>query len=211
MDFQALEYIYIPSGNPGAATLLLLHGTGGDERDLLPFAEYFGGLNVLSVRGNVLENGMPRFFKRIGMGIFDEKDLEFRTRELVDFLNKIAGEKHFDVSKIIALGYSNGANIAGAVLNLFPDFLLGAILLRPMLPFQEKTFLENSRKTPVFLSSGKNDPTVPASDTQKYIGLLENAGFATTHHNLPAGHNLTQQDLDLAVQWFQDNIRKSAG
>lgn len=206
MEFKALEYIYIPSGNPGAATLLLLHGTGGDERDLLPFADYFGGLNVLSVRGNVLENGMPRFFKRIGMGIFDEKDLEFRADELVAFLGKVAQQENFDETKVIALGYSNGANIAGAVLNQYPDLLSGAILFRPMLPFQEKPFGTNSKKTPLFLSSGKNDPTVPPSDTQKYIGLLEAAGFDTTHHHLPTGHNLTQQDLDLAVQWFQKNF-----
>ena len=206
MDFQNLEYVYIPSGNPNAATLLLLHGTGGDERDLLPFAKYFDGLNVLSVRGNVLENGMPRFFKRIGMGIFDEKDLEFRAQELVAFLEKMAEEKNFDSSKVIALGYSNGANIAGAVLNLYPDLLLGAVLFRAMLPFQNKVFSESNRKAPVFISSGKNDPTVNASDTQKYVSLLENAEFKTTHHELQTGHNLTQQDLDLASQWFRDNF-----
>ncbi len=212
MDFQDLEYVYIPSGNPTAATLLLLHGTGGDERDLLPLAKFFGDkLNVLSVRGNVLENGMPRFFKRIGRGIFDEKDLEFRTKELVVFLEKMAKEKNFDSSKLIALGYSNGANIAGAVLNLYPDLLSGAILFRAMQPFQDKAFSESNRKTPVFISSGKNDPTVVFSDTKKYIYLLENAKFEITHHDLPTGHNLTQQDLDLASKWFQDNIEKLVG
>lgn len=205
MDFQDLKYLYIPSGNPDAATLLLLHGTGGDERDLLPFADYFGGLNVLSVRGNVTENGMPRFFRRIGMGVFDEKDLEFRAKELAAFLEKVAVQENFDVSKVIALGYSNGANIAGAILNLHPGLLAGAILFRPMLPFQQRPF-GSSRKTPVFLSSGENDPTVPPSDTQKYIGLLQGAGFDATHHHLPTGHNLTQQDLDLAVQWFQQHF-----
>jgi len=212
MDFQPLEYIYLPSGKPGSATLLLLHGTGGDERDLLPLAKYFGdGLNVLSVRGNVLENGMPRFFKRLGMGVFDENDLEFRTEELAVFLEKISGEKGFDTSRIIALGYSNGANIAGALLNLYPDLLSGAILFRPMLPFQKKGFSESQRQTPVFLSSGKNDPTVPASDTEKYIGLLKDAGFKATHHDLDTGHNLAQQDLDLAAQWFQDNLQTLVG
>lgn len=207
MDVQPLEYLYIPTENPEAKTLLLLHGTGGDERDLLPISKFFGdGLNVLSVRGNISENGMPRFFKRIGMGVFDEQDLEFRAEELVDFLQKIAIEKHFDVAKIIALGYSNGANIAGAVLNLHPDFFAGAILFRPMLPFQHKAFSEGHRKIPVFLSSGKSDPTVPPSDTEKYIGLLESAGFEISHHYLPTGHNLTQQDLDLALAWFHHNF-----
>ena len=212
MDFQPLEYIYFPSGKPEAATLLLLHGTGGDERDLLPMSKYFGDtINVLSVRGNVLENGMPRFFKRLGMGIFDENDLEFRAEELAVFLEKIADEQNFDASKIIALGYSNGANIAGAVLNLYPDLLLGAILFRPMLPFQKKGFSESHRETPVLLTSGKHDPTVPESDTQKYVGLLNDAGFDVSHHHLDAGHNLTQQDLDLATDWFQSKMHDLVG
>ncbi len=136
MDFQPMHYIYKPSGKPNARTLLLLHGTGGDERDLLPISESFGeNFNVLSLRGNVSENGMPRFFKRLGMGIFDEKDLEFRTNEMIAFIKEISEKEGFDTSKIIALGYSNGANIAGASLFLQPNFLAGAILFRPMQPF----------------------------------------------------------------------------
>jgi len=208
MDFQPLEYIYIPAAKSGVPTLLLLHGTGGDERDLLPLAKNFGsGFNVLSVRGNVSENGMPRFFKRIGMGIFDEKDLEFRANELVDFLQKLSVEKGFDVSKIIALGYSNGANIAGAILNLQPDFLAGAILYRPMLPFQSKQFEPVKNNRPVFMSSGKNDPTVNPSATKKYVDLLKNAGFEVSNFDIDTSHNLTQDDLDLSVKWFDQNFK----
>ena len=117
MNYQPLKYIYKASGNPEAYTLLLLHGTGGNEKDLIGLGESFGAdLNLLSVRGNVREHGMPRFFKRLGMGIFDEEDLNFRTDELLDFLNNIAKAEGFDVKKVIALGYSNGANIAGAML-----------------------------------------------------------------------------------------------
>src|ERR1700748_1507759 len=121
MDYQ---YIYQPVGNPAAYTLLLLHGTGGDETDLIPLAREFGqGFNVLSLRGNVSEGGMPRFFRRLGMGVFDEKDLTLRTHELVALVQALALKEHFDPSKVIALGYSNGANIAGSALLMYPGWL----------------------------------------------------------------------------------------
>lgn len=203
MDFQPLHYIYRPSQNPQAATLLLLHGTGGNEHDLIPIAESLGtDFNILSLRGNVLENGMPRFFRRLGMGIFDEKDLEFRTHEMIAFIKEISEKEGFDLSKIIALGYSNGANIAGASLFLEPDFLAGAILFRPMLPFKDTLPAAAKSRVPVFLSSGKNDPTVDPNATENYLEVLTKAGFDTAHFELNTSHNLTQQDLDLAAEWL---------
>ncbi len=207
MDFQPMHYIYKPSGKPNARTLLLLHGTGGDERDLLPISERFGeNFNVLSLRGNVSENGMPRFFKRLGMGIFDEKDLEFRTNEMIAFIKEISEKEGFDTSKIIALGYSNGANIAGASLFLQPNFLAGAILFRPMQPFKERRPFPNTSNTPVFLTSGKNDPTVNPKDTERYLDVLKRAGFKVAHFELNTSHNLTQQDLDLAAEWLDKRL-----
>jgi phospholipase/carboxylesterase len=204
MDFQPMHYIYKPSVNPEARTLLLLHGTGGNETDLLQLADGFGkDINILSLRGNTDENGMPRFFKRLGMGIFDEKDLEFRTNEMVSFLKVLALKEKFDVTKIIALGYSNGANIAGATLLLYPDFLAGAILFRPMMPFKNKKTEVNNRNTPVFLSSGKEDPTVNSEEIKLYTILLKNNGFDVTEFILYSSHNLIQLDLDLAVEWFK--------
>lgn len=204
MKFEALKYIYQPSGNPEAYTLLLLHGTGGDERDLIPLAANFGkDLNILSLRGNVSENGMPRFFRRIGMGVFDEKDLEFRTHEMIHFLKETAEKEKFDASKIIALGYSNGANIAGATLVLQPDFLAGAILLRPMQPFRYSNLKLSANSIPVFMASGKNDPTVAKIDTQGYAELLRESHFNVTHFEADAGHNLSREDLDQSVEWFR--------
>lgn len=208
MNFQPLEYIYKSSGNADAYTLLLLHGTGGDEKDLIPLSKEFGtGFNVLSLRGNVSENGMPRFFKRLGMGIFDEEDLEFRTNEMANFLEEIAVEKGFDIKKIVALGYSNGANIAGSLLVLQPDFLAGAILFRPMNPFEDKIPATLNSEVPIFLSSGKFDPMVNPEATEKYISMLKNAGFTVSYTEMNAGHNLTQDDLELSVGWFKDNFR----
>jgi len=136
MDFTPLKYIYRPAEHTAHYTLLLLHGTGGNETDLFPLAAQLGSnYNLLGVRGNVSEGGMPRFFRRLGMGVFDEQDLHFRTDELVASIKAIAAKEGFDPAKVIALGYSNGANIAGATLIKYPGFLAGAILYRPMRPF----------------------------------------------------------------------------
>jgi len=206
MEFQPLKYIYIPSGNKQASTLLLLHGTGGDENDLIPIAKDFGtDFNILSVRGNVSENGMPRFFERLGMGIFDEQDLHFRTDELVSFIKSISEEKGFDLTKIIALGYSNGANIAGAILTKYPHFLGGAILYRPMQPFKSLLPFRNDTNTPIFISSGSHDNTVNPDDTTRYVAILKDSGFEVSHFVIKAMHGLTAEDLSLTNQWLNTN------
>jgi phospholipase/carboxylesterase len=208
MNYQPLKYIYKASGNPGAYTLLLLHGTGGDEHDLLGLGERFGAdLNLLSLRGNVSEHGMPRFFKRLGMGIFDEQDLSFRTDELIDFLKSLAVKEGFDPSKVIALGYSNGANIAGGILLKYPDALAGAILFRPMPPFKSLPEFTTSINAPVFMSSGSMDQTVDPTSTKLYVAALSKGGFEVNDVSLPAGHNLTNEDVDLAVDWFKASFK----
>lgn len=199
-----MHYIYQPSTEADAPTLLLLHGTGGDEHDLLSLVPYFGNnLHVLSLRGNVLEHGMPRFFKRLGMGVFDEKDLAFRTHEMVAFIQSLAAKEGFNASKIIALGYSNGANIAGSTLLLYPGFLAGAILYRPMQPYQVFPAVQDAHSTPVFMSNGTQDPTIRMEDTQQYTKHLQQAGFEVSAHLLPAGHQLTGEDLRLSADWFR--------
>ncbi|WP_111308272.1 alpha/beta hydrolase [Confluentibacter sediminis] len=203
MDFQPLKYIYKSAGNHEARTLLLLHGTGGNENDLIPLAKNFGNtFNILSVRGNVLEHGMPRFFKRLGLGIFDENDLKFRTHELVAFLKEIAIKEGFDVEKMIALGYSNGANMAGSLLVLYPNFLSGAILFRPMLPYKQMPDFETNNNVPVFISSGNSDSMVRTEDIEFYKNILQENNFKVELNQLNAGHNLIEEDMALAVKWF---------
>jgi phospholipase/carboxylesterase len=198
-----MKYIYNPSNNTEDYTLLLLHGTGGNEHDLLPLVKELGhSFNVLSLRGNVLENGMPRFFRRLGMGIFDEKDLAFRTDEMVAFIKTLAEKEGFNPSKIIALGYSNGANIAGATLTQYPDFLAGAILYRPMQPFKKMPLFEHKNQRPILITTGKYDPTIALSDTANYVQTLENAGFNVTAHLLNTSHSLSQEDIILTTQWL---------
>lgn len=207
-EFQPLSYIYQPAPGPARATLLLLHGTGGDERDLLPLAARFGpGLHVLSLRGNVQEGGMPRFFARLGMGVFDEPDVIFRTHELADFLAKVAVKEGFDPAQLIAVGYSNGANIAGSLLMLYPSLLAGAVLWRPMQPLvQQVPTFTAPRPVPVFFAPGAQDPTVRPAATDAYAALLTAAGYDLTRRDALAGHNLTQADLDGAVAWLQSNF-----
>lgn len=204
MQYQPLKYIYKPSGNKEAYTLLLLHGTGGNENDLLPLTNYFGeDLNVLSLRGNVSEQGMPRFFKRVGMGIFDEEDLTFRTHEMVAFLKDVSEREGFDIHKLIAVGYSNGANIAGSALLLYPGFFAGAILYRPMQPFKVLPAISGDQTTRIFASNGLQDPTIDPEATKAYVQHMKDAGWAIEHHHLAAGHNLTREDLELSVIWYQ--------
>jgi predicted esterase len=213
MNYQPLTYIYQPAAAPASGrTLLLLHGTGGDEHDLLPLAARFGpAFNVLSVRGNVLEGGMPRFFARLGMGVFDEDDVRFRAHELVQFLQQVSAKEGFDVQQLVAVGYSNGANIAGAVLLLYPDLLAGAVLWRPMQPLTKEVPTNSAqRPVPVLFMPGQRDPTVQPAATDQYATLLSSRGFRLTRQDVPAGHNLTQADVDTAAAWLQREISSSS-
>jgi len=208
MIHQPLTYIY-QAAAPGAPTLLLLHGTGGDERDLLPLAAGLApGFNVLSVRGNVLENGMPRFFRRLGMGVFDEEDVVFRTHELAQFLRGVSQTEAFDLTRLVAAGYSNGANIAGGLLLLHPDLLAGAVLWRPMQPLTKPVPAAPAlpRPVPVLFMPGRHDPTTHPTGTERYAGLLAERGFALTRHDVPAGHNLIQADVEVAAAWLKEHF-----
>src|SRR4051794_13959879 len=153
-----MKHIFQKGKDPSKPTLLLLHGTGGNELDLLPLAGKIDEeASFLSVRGNVLENGMPRFFRRLAEGIFDEEDLIFRTKELYEFLEDAAKKYEFDRNNVITIGYSNGANIAASLLFHYQDALKGAILHHPMVPLRGIS-LPDLSGTSVFIGAGTNDP-----------------------------------------------------
>lgn len=192
---------FIPATAPDRPTLLLLHGTGGDENDLIPLAQRIApGASLLSPRGKVLENGMPRFFRRLAEGVFDLEDLKVRTADLIEFI--AAARKAYDLPKPIALGFSNGANIAASILLTKPDVFAGAILLRAMLGFEPAT-PPNLKDVPVLLLSGASDPMMPAAARERLAAVLEKSGAKLLHETLPAGHNLTQQDLALTARWLE--------
>lgn len=187
-------------------TLLLLHGTGGTERDLLPLAEMISpSSNVLSVRGNILENGMPRFFRRLAEGVFDIEDLVFRTKELQEFLDEAAIKYEFDRSKVIAIGYSNGANIAGSLVFHYENALQAAILFHPMVPRRGIT-LPALTGTPVFIGAGNNDPICPPQETHDLTALLQDAGADVQLYWHSFGHQLTREEVDAAKIWFNEKL-----
>ena len=186
-----------------APTLLLLHGTGGDENSLLELgASLYPGAALLSPRGQVLENGMPRFFRRLAKGVFDEADLVARTHALADFVQSAAVRHGFDSTRVVALGYSNGANIAAATLLLHPEILQGAALLRPMVPLHPAS-LPQLPSTPVFLASGRVDPMVSVSNVEELAETLRCAGAYVTHHWSDAGHPLTSPEIQATANWLR--------
>ena len=179
-------------------TLLLLHGTGGNERDLIPLGHDLDpNASLLSPRGKVLENGMPRFFRRLAEGVFDLEDLEQRTQELTDFVISAVDFYKIDNKQIVAVGYSNGANIAASMLLLRPEVLSAAVLFRAMVPLVPENQPDLASKS-IFISAGSFDPIVPASNTKELVELLRSAGAEVTIRFLQSGHELTGQDVDLA-------------
>ncbi|WP_449257138.1 alpha/beta hydrolase [Bosea sp. (in: a-proteobacteria)] len=193
-------HVFEPGGDPVRKPLLLLHGTGGDERDLLALGRSVApGASLLSPRGKVLEGAAPRFFRRLAEGVFDEADLSRRTHELADFIE--AARSRYGLPAPIAVGFSNGANIAASLLLLRPEALAGAALLRAMPPFRDPPTADLSDK-PVLLLSGLLDPIVPAADSERLAALLASEGAAVEHRSLPSGHGLSHTDLSLLTGWL---------
>ena len=187
-------------------TLLMLHGTGGNEDDLIQVGQMISpSASLLSPRGKVLENGMPRFFKRLAEGVFDLEDLKLRTRELADFVKDTSSIYSFDLNKTIAVGFSNGANIAASLLLSYPGTLMGAILFRAMVPFIPNSLLDLSDKK-VLLSAGVFDPIVSESQTQGLYDILEKSRANVTLKWQQSGHNLTESDILDAKEWLSENI-----
>ena len=197
-----MKHIFLKGKDLNRPTLLLLHGTGGSERDLLSVAERIDGdASVLSVRGNVSENGMARFFRRLEEGVFDEEDLIFRTKELNEFLDEAALEHDFDRNNIVAIGYSNGANIAASLLFHYQNALKGAILHHPMVPIRGIELPDLSGKA-VFIGAGTNDPICPPEESLELEKLLEKANARVKLHWEDRGHQLTNEEVEAARQWY---------
>lgn len=202
MSTATLSFVhrFEAAGRPDRPPLLLLHGTGGNEDDLLPVGRAVApGAALLSPRGQVLERGMPRFFRRLAEGVFDEPDLVRRTHGLADFVAE--ARTAYGLAAPVAVGFSNGANIAAAMLLLRPEALAGAVLFRAMLPFAEDVAAAQAN-LPVLLVSGAADPIVPESNAAGLAAMLARGGAEVTHHVLPVGHGLSQEDLTLARDWL---------
>jgi predicted esterase len=187
-------------------TLLLLHGTGGNERDLIPLGrELDPDASLLSPRGKILENGMPRFFRRLAEGVFDLEDLKTRTNELANFV--AAAAQHYKLAEdhIVGVGYSNGANIAASMLLLRPETMHAAILFRAMVPLMPDK-LPDLSSVRVWIGGGDQDPIIPASETTSLAALLRSAGADVTIRFAKAGHGLINDDLTTARDWLEKLI-----
>ncbi|HEX5322213.1 MAG TPA: alpha/beta hydrolase [Capsulimonadaceae bacterium] len=197
-----LVHRFVPSTRPGLPTLLLLHGTGGDENDLVQIGSaLLPGAALLSPRGNVREGNMARFFRRLADGVFDIEDLKARTAELARFLKDAASLYSFDPSKVIAVGYSNGANIAASLLLLSPGALSGAALFRAMVPLVPET-LPDLAGAPVLLMEGRFDSLIPPDQAEALAELLRSAGAAVTLKWQEAGHGLVAGEVEAARAWL---------
>jgi phospholipase/carboxylesterase len=200
----ALDFIHrwVPGTDPAAPVLLLLHGTGGSEDDLLELgATLRPGAALLAPRGKVLENGMSRFFRRLAEGVFDEEDLIRRTQELADFVETSRARYEFGSRPVVAVGYSNGANIAASLLLLSPKILAGAVLLRAMVPLTPER-LPKLAGMPVYLAGGQSDRIIPPENTERLARMLEASGAAVTLHWSPSGHQLTSAEVKEAGRWL---------
>ena len=198
--------LFIKGVNAELPTLFMLHGTGGTERDLVPIAKLISPeSSILSVRGNVLENGMPRFFKRLAEGVFDEEDLKFRTEELQNYLKDASVKYGFDRNNIVAVGYSNGANIAASLLFHYENVVRGAVLHHPMVPIRGMA-LPHMKNLPIFIGAGHNDPICSSAETEELSEILGAAEADVKIHWEQNGHQLTHTEVEAARIWFSQKF-----
>ncbi len=199
-ELAGFAHNYLPGESD--TTLLLLHGTGGNEDDLIPLGQQLlPGAAILSPRGKVSEHGAPRFFRRLAEGVFDHEDLLFRTHELVDFIDEAANRYGIDRQKLVAVGYSNGANIAASLMLLHPGLLRAAVLFRAMVPFEPENVPDLSGM-PVFLAAGRRDTMIPPANTERLAAILTEAGADLDLRWKNVGHPLTYEELEEARDWL---------
>lgn len=199
----SFDHVFEPGTLVAAPPLLLLHGTGGNERDLLPLGRTLSpGSSLLSPRGKVSERGAARFFARLAEGIFDPTEVAQRTDELADFISAAAPRHHFDVSRLIAIGFSNGANIAATLLLIRPIVLGGAVLIRPMVVIDRPAAPDSLKGKRVLILSGDRDPLVPPDHPHRLGAHLRAGGAEVTVHSVAAGHTLTRDDIVNANAWL---------
>ena len=210
-DDLGFVHVFRPGARPDPPVLLMLHGTGGNEHDLLPLgSSLMSDAALLSPRGQVLERGNPRFFRRLAEGVFDLDDLRARTQDLAVFLRRASEHYGFGLERLFAVGFSNGANIAASLLLLEPSVLAGAVLFRAMVPLIPEP-LASLAGTPVLLSNGRTDPLVSQGETERLAALLRSAGAQVTLQWQPAGHELTSRDVDMARMWLETGVHARRG
>jgi len=201
-----LGYIhrFVPATDRSKTPLLLLHGQGGDEQDLLPLGEQLApGAALLSPRGNTVSHGMTRFFQRLPNGDWNVPDFKQRTTQLADFVER--AQKAYGLGKLFVVGFSNGSNIGWSLLMTRPDLIKGAILMRPMLPYDPRP-VPKLPGVPILVLAGARDEVIPSDQPAPLLAVLKETGADVTHHTLPTGHRLIEQDLAIASDWLTKHI-----
>ena len=208
MSARDLGYAHRFFPGESDVTLLLLHGTGGGEDDLVPLGrELAPRAAILSPRGKVSEYGAARFFRRLAEGVFDHEDLVFRTHELAGFIEAASKEYGFDPSKVVAAGYSNGANIAASLMLLHPGLLRAAVLFRAMVPFEPEE-PPGLSGIPVFLAAGRKDQMIPPQNAERLAEILTEAGADLDLRWRDTGHALTYEEVAEAKDWLSGVLQK---
>jgi predicted esterase len=202
MSSLELGFIHLFERGRDRLTLLLLHGTGGNEGDLMAVGRALApNASLLSPRGKVLESGMPRFFRRLAEGVFDVKELEFRSGELADFVKAASVKYTFDLKSVVPVGYSNGANVAAGMLLTGSFIPAGVVLFRPTVPLTPDRS-PDLRGMPVFISAGRSDQIVPRSETERLAKLLGDAGAEVSLNWENGAHALTELEVKKAADWL---------
>lgn len=213
-DRLGFVHRFVPAGegSPGSSvTMLLLHGTGGNEEDLIPLGrELAPGAAILSPRGKVSEHGMPRFFRRLAEGVFDHEDLVFRTHELAEFVERASEEYGFDASRLVAAGYSNGANVAASMMLLHPGLVRAAVLFRSMVPFEPEVRPDLSG-IPVYMAAGRKDQMISPENTKTLAEMLESSGADVELRWRDTGHALTYEEVGEAKEWLSGVLPRFDG
>ncbi|WP_244244543.1 alpha/beta hydrolase [Marinilactibacillus kalidii] len=204
MSIDSFKHIYSEPLMGNKTIFLLLHGTGGDENDLIQLAKMIDPqAGILSLRGNIDENGMNRFFKRKAMGILDEDSLKAETIKLNTFLESASNEYGFDNRQLVAIGYSNGANIAASLLFHFNDTLYQGMFLHPMVPTRSLALPDLSNQR-IFIGAGENDPICSPEETEELESMLKNAGASVQTYWGQDGHRLSNPEVDAASIWYEN-------
>jgi phospholipase/carboxylesterase len=203
VSLDAYHHRFVPATDPAAPPLLLLHGTGGDENDLIPLGRKLSpGSALLAPRGDVSEHGALRFFRRFAEGVFDLEDVRRRTLALAEFLASAGQRYGFEAARLTAVGYSNGANIAATLLQLRPGALGRAVLFRAMVVLDEAAPAGSLAGRQILLLNGRRDPIVPPDHPPRLAALLRAGGADVTPMLIPASHGLTADDLAAAEAWL---------
>ena len=196
-----MKYIYLEKNKK--RLIILLHGTGGNENSLLSLGEYIDeNASLLGVRGNIDENGLNRFFKRLRPGVFDIENLYYETENLSNFIEKLVGDEAFNIDEVVLLGYSNGANILGSLLFRKNLAIKAAILMHPMVPTRE-VLISNPKETKILITAGVNDSMVPVGETKELFDILAKNYKKSTLEWFNQGHGIGKQEIDFIKEWYK--------